>query len=44
MEVKKICKVGNADKTVKDIAVYNSMVIGMQNYYRIATNVANDFR
>lgn len=41
-QVKKICNVGNTDKEVREIAVYNSMVMGMQNYYRIATNVAND--
>lgn len=41
-QVKKICHVGNIDKEVKEIVVYNSMVMGMQNYYRIATLVAKD--
>ncbi len=41
-QVKKICNVGDNDKEVREITVYNSMVMGMQNYYRIATNVSGD--
>ena len=41
-QAKKICNVGDTDKEVREITVYNSMVMGMQNYYRIATNVARD--
>ena len=41
-QAKKICHAGNTDKEVREIVVYNSMVIGLQNYYRIATLVAND--
>lgn len=41
-QVKKICNVGDVDKETREIVLYNSMVMGMQNYYRIATNVAGD--
>lgn len=42
-QVKKICHAGDTDKEVKEIVVYNSMVMGLQNYYRIATLVSSDF-
>jgi group II intron reverse transcriptase/maturase len=42
-QVKKFCQYKESDRGVKEVVLYNSMVIGMQNYYRVATNVANDF-
>lgn len=42
-QVKVFCKYKDSDKGAKEVVIYNSMVLGMQNYYRIATNVANDF-
>jgi group II intron reverse transcriptase/maturase len=42
-QTKKICSaIGNNDALSKEIMVYNAMVMGIQNYYRIATNVAKD--
>ena len=41
-QAKKICHVGDTDQEVREIVVYNSIVTGLQNYYRIATNVAGD--
>lgn len=41
-QVKKFCSYQGSDKEAKEIVVYNSMVLGIQNYYRIATNVASD--
>lgn len=41
-QVKRICHAGNTDQEVREIVVYNSVVIGLQNYYRIATDVAKD--
>lgn len=42
-QVKKFCRYKDSDRGVKEVVIYNSMVIGIQNYYRIATNVAGDF-
>lgn len=41
-QVKKFCSYDGSDKEAKEVVIYNSMVIGIQNYYRIATHVAND--
>jgi group II intron reverse transcriptase/maturase len=41
-QAKRICHVGNTDQEVREIVVYNSIVTGLQNYYRIATDVAGD--
>ena len=41
-QVKVFCKYKDSDKGAKEVVIYNSMVLGIQNYYRIATNVAND--
>lgn len=42
-QIKKVCdEIGNDNKLIKEITVYNSMVLGIQNYYKIATNVASD--
>ena len=42
-QIKKVCNaIGNNDTLSKEIMVYNAMVMGMQNYYCIATNVAKD--
>lgn len=42
-QIKRVCDaIGNNDALIKEIMVYNTMVMGIQNYYRIATNVASD--
>ncbi|PEZ41910.1 group II intron reverse transcriptase/maturase [Bacillus thuringiensis] len=41
-QIKIIQKQPNSDETVKAIALYNSKVIGIHNYYRIATHVCKD--
>ncbi|MCM1055193.1 MAG: group II intron reverse transcriptase/maturase [Bacteroides sp.] len=41
-QVKEFCKYQGSDMEAKEVVVYNSMVMGIQNYYRIATNVASD--
>lgn len=42
-QIKKVCdNIGNDEGLIKEIKVYNVMVMGIQNYYRIATNVAKD--
>ncbi len=42
-QIKKVCNsIGNNEILIKELMVYNSMVIGIQNYYKIATNVASD--
>lgn len=41
-QVKKFCKFKDSTEGAKEVVIYNSMVLGIQNYYRIATNVAND--
>lgn len=41
-QVKIFCKYKNSDKGAKEVVIYNSMVLGIQNYYRIATHVASD--
>lgn len=38
-QIIRISKAPNSQKTVKEIAIYNSMVIGIHNYYRIATHI-----
>ena len=41
-QVKIFCKFKDSDQGAKEVVIYNSMVLGIQNYYRIATNVASD--
>lgn len=41
-QVKVFCKYKDSDQGAKEVVIYNSMVLGIQNYYRIATNVASD--
>lgn len=42
-QIKKVCDaIGDNKKLIEEVMVYNSMVMGIQNYYRIATNVASD--
>ena len=41
-QAKKIAKPADGRKERDEIALYNSMVMGAQNYYRIATNVSVD--
>lgn len=41
-QVKVFCSYQGSDKEAKEVVIYNSMVVGIQNYYRIATNVAKD--
>jgi len=41
-QAKKLCSNSGLDEEVREITLYNSMVLGMQNYYRIATCVASD--
>ena len=38
-QIIRISKVPNSQKAIKEIATYNTMVIGMHNYYKIATHV-----
>ncbi len=42
-QVKVFCKYKDSEQGAKEVVIYNAMVLGIQNYYRIATNVANDF-
>ncbi|MDT3762109.1 group II intron reverse transcriptase/maturase [Priestia filamentosa] len=42
-QVKKIQKTPNSNKAIKGISLYNSIIIGKHNYYRIATHVSLDF-
>lgn len=41
-QIKKVCSNPGLDEEVKEVTLYNTMVLGIQNYYRIATNVASD--
>lgn len=41
-QVKEFCKYKDSEKGAREVVVYNAMVLGIQNYYRIATNVASD--
>ena len=41
-QVKVFCKYKDSDQGAKEVVIYNSMVLGIQNYYRIATHVASD--
>lgn len=41
-QVKVFCSYQGSDKEAKEVVIYNLMVLGIQNYYRIATNVASD--
>jgi len=41
-QVKKICHAGSSDSEVREIVLYNAMVMGIQNYYSIATMVSSD--
>ncbi|PEQ27565.1 group II intron reverse transcriptase/maturase [Bacillus thuringiensis] len=43
-QVKKIQKTSTSIETIGRIGIYNSMVIGKHNYYKIATHVNLDFR
>lgn len=40
--MKVFCKYKDSDQGAKEVVIYNAMVLGIQNYYRIATNVASD--
>lgn len=42
-QIKKVCDaIGNDEQLINELMVYNTIVMGIQNYYRIATNVASD--
>lgn len=41
-QIKRVCSNPGLKEEVEEITLYNSMVLGIQNYYRIATNVARD--
>lgn len=41
-QVKVFCHYADSEQGAKEVTVYNSMVMGLQNYYRIATGVASD--
>lgn len=41
-QVKVFCKYKDSEQGAKEVVIYDSMVVGIQNYYRIATNVAGD--
>lgn len=41
-QIKVIQKSPNSDKAIRNIAIYNSKVVGIHNYYRIATMVNID--
>lgn len=43
-KLKKQIKVIQKENTQKQIAKFNSMILGMQNYYSMATLVSHDFR
>ncbi|WP_198403697.1 HNH endonuclease signature motif containing protein, partial [Bacillus anthracis] len=40
---RRIQKTPNSNETIKRISIYNSMVIGKHNYYKIATHASQDF-
>ncbi|MFK4367166.1 group II intron reverse transcriptase/maturase [Bacillus sp. RC55] len=42
-QVRRIQKTPNSNETIKRISIYNSMVIGKHNYYKIATHASRDF-
>ncbi|WP_163537338.1 group II intron reverse transcriptase/maturase [Gracilibacillus sp. YIM 98692] len=42
-QINKIQQSPNSHKTIEEIIKYNSMVIGIHNYYRIATHCNEDF-
>ncbi|MGE6619902.1 group II intron reverse transcriptase/maturase, partial [Bacillus mycoides] len=42
-QVKKIQRTRNSMEAIKNINMYNSMVIGKHNYYKVATYVSYDF-
>lgn len=41
-QIKKVCSNQGLNKEAKNITLYNSMVLKIQNYYKIATSVASD--
>ena len=41
-QVKEFCSNPGLDAEVRAVTVYNSMVMGIQNYYKYATRVSND--
>lgn len=43
-QAKNIAKPRQGKTELEEIKLYNSMVMGMQNYYCIATNVSKDCR
>lgn len=43
-QIVKLAKAGNPEEQLKELGIYNAMVMGMQNYYRIATKVSWDFK
>lgn len=42
-QAKEFCSNPGLDAEVRAVTVYNSMVVGMQNYYKFATKVSSDF-
>lgn len=43
-QVKRVATPANLKDEAKEISLYNSMVMGMHNYYRIATGTSLDFK
>lgn len=41
-QAKVFCHYADSTQGAKEVVIYNSMVMGIQNYYRIATDVAKD--
>lgn len=41
-QAKVFCHYADSTEGAREVVIYNSMVMGIQNYYRIATNVAKD--
>lgn len=42
-QIKKMQKSASDDEVIKNVQIYNSMVIGIHNYYQIATHVTESF-
>ncbi|MEF7705155.1 group II intron reverse transcriptase/maturase, partial [Bacillus thuringiensis] len=40
-QIKLMQRVPNGNELIKNVRIYNSMVIGIHNYYQIATQVVN---
>ncbi len=43
-QIKRVSKSPNSQKCAQEITKYNSMIIGMHNYYKIATNISISVR